>query len=103
VIIICRFHLTLQERHNQLHSPSLPTLSLTSFHAVRQTVHNAIVAEFGNPHLSQDFSAETLEDGVTGQEPTEEARPAGIELDEFPWATLGIGEVDMVGPIDPSE
>ena len=61
------------------------------------------MAEFGNPNLSQDFSAETLEDGVTDREPTEEARPAGIELDEFPWDTLGIEEVDMVGPIDSSE
>jgi hypothetical protein len=57
------------------------------------------VAEFGNHCLSQDFSAETLEDGVTDQESPEEARPAGIELDEFPWAALGTGEVEMVGPI----
>jgi hypothetical protein len=61
------------------------------------------VAEFGNPSLSQDFSAETLEDGVTDQVSPEEARPAGIELAEFPWAILGTGEVEMVGPIDSSE
>ena len=103
MIIICCFHLTLQERHSQLHSPSLPTLSLTGFHAVRQSVHNAIVAEFGNPHLSQDVSAETLEDGVTDQESPKEAKPAGIELDEFPRAILGTGEVQMAGPIDSSE
>jgi hypothetical protein len=61
------------------------------------------VAEFGNPRLSQDFSAETLEDGVTDQVSPEEARLAGIELDEFPWATPGTGEVEMVGHIDSSE
>jgi hypothetical protein len=48
------------------------------------------VAEFGNPRLSQGFSAA-------------EARPAGIELDEFPWVILGTGEVKMAGPIDSSE
>ena len=61
------------------------------------------MAEFGNPHLRQGFSAETLEDGGTDQESPEEARPARIVLDEFPWVSLGTGEVEMVGPIDSSE
>ncbi|KAF8531972.1 hypothetical protein JB92DRAFT_3276455, partial [Gautieria morchelliformis] len=55
-----------------------------SFQAARGSVHNVIVAEFGNPHLSQDFSAETLEHNEAGS--------TGIELD---WATGYPGDVEM--------
>ncbi|KAF8488338.1 hypothetical protein JB92DRAFT_2836334 [Gautieria morchelliformis] len=77
-----------------------------SFQAARQSVHNAIVAKFGNPHLSQDFSAETLEHNEAGRESQPspgEAGSAGRELDEFPWATGCPGDVEMAVPIISSE
>ncbi|KAF8497365.1 hypothetical protein JB92DRAFT_2987244, partial [Gautieria morchelliformis] len=107
VIIICRFHLTIKERHSRLNSPSLPSLSFSSFQAARQTVHNAIVAEFGNPHLSwEDFNAQNLEDNMADQEGEhshEEAGSAGIELDEFPCTTGCPGDAEMAGQITSSE
>jgi hypothetical protein len=104
IIIVCRFYLTLKERHSRLNNPSLPTLSFTSFLAARQSVHNAVVVEFGDPCLSQIFSTETFEDAYqeSGQS-LEEARSAGIELGEFPWAIGYPRDVEMAEPIDSSE
>ncbi|KAF8497355.1 hypothetical protein JB92DRAFT_2834429 [Gautieria morchelliformis] len=77
------------------------------FQAARQSVHNAIVAEFGNPHLSrEDFNAENLEDNVAdqeGQQSPEQAGSAGIELDEFPHRTGCPGDVEMAGQITSGE
>ncbi|KAF8509450.1 hypothetical protein JB92DRAFT_2946584 [Gautieria morchelliformis] len=107
IIIICRFHLTLKERHSRLNSPSLPSLSFSSFQAARQSVQNAIVAEFGNPHLSwEDFNADNLEDNVAdqeGQQSPEEAGSDGIELDEFPRMTACPGDAELAGQIASGE
>ncbi|KAF8507865.1 hypothetical protein JB92DRAFT_2832602 [Gautieria morchelliformis] len=73
-----------------------------SFKAARQSVHSAIVAEFGNPHLSQGLGTETMEDTTADQESQqspEEARSAGIELDVCPWVTGRPGDVEMAGQI----
>jgi hypothetical protein len=66
------------------------------------------VAEFGSPHLSQNFRAETLEDNhhvadEESRQPPDEAGSVGIKLDDFPWATGCPEEVEMAGPVDSSE
>ena len=62
-IIICRFHLDLQR--NTLPNPNtsqgLPTISLGSFRAASQRVHDEVMAEFG---CSLAVEAEAAEDEV---------------------------------------
>ncbi|KAF8532251.1 hypothetical protein JB92DRAFT_2824546 [Gautieria morchelliformis] len=98
--------------HNQLVNNYYLPLSPNSqreihFQAARQSVHNAIVAEFGNPHLSrEDFNAENLEDNVAdqeGQESPQEAGSGGMELDEFPCTTGCPGNVELAGQIASGE
>jgi hypothetical protein len=51
-IIICRFHLDLQRQNAHPNSNanwSLPTLSIGSFHAASRRMHEAVMAEFGDP------------------------------------------------------
>ena len=57
VILICRFHLDLQRTHahpNSSDSRSVPSISLGSFRATVQSLHDAVVAEFGDPIPSRD-------------------------------------------------
>lgn len=61
-VLICRFHLDLQRRidHPSTGTLSQSELSLGSFRATRQKLHNAVVAEFGdtnaNTHVELELS-----------------------------------------------
>jgi hypothetical protein len=70
-IIICRFHLDLQRQNAHPNSNatwSLPTLSIGSFHAASRRMHEAVMAEFGDPPATVENE---------------------ISLDEFPSRTEG--------------
>ena len=52
VVLICRFHLDLQRTHahpNSSSSRNIPSISLGSFRAAVQSIHDAVLAEFGDP------------------------------------------------------
>jgi hypothetical protein len=60
-IIICRFHLDLQRRNahpNTNTSPDLPTISIGSFHAATQRIHDAVMAEFGDSNADLPVGTE---------------------------------------------
>ena len=99
VIIICRFHLALLERHRHPNgSSSSPSLLGLNFRTVTQRVHNAVVEEFGDSYLSRSLGPEASEGEETQQDP-QVTKEEGIELDEFPWATGCVGDVETTGPI----
>ena len=100
VIIICRFHLILQERHRHPNgTSSSPSLPGSSFRAAAQRAHNAVVEEFGDSDMSRSVSAKVSEAVETQEDP--QITPAGgIELDEFPWATGCVGDVETAGHIE---
>ena len=79
-IIICCFHLDLQ-RNAQLNTNTntlqgLPTISLGSFRAASQRVHDTVMAEFGGSLVE-----ESVEAGVSRGE-VEPAVAAGMTEDE---------------------
>ena len=99
MIIICRFQLALKER-NKHDNVITPQLSLkSSFHAVAQRVHNAIVEEFGDLYLTQSLSTGTVEEEMEDQNTTRPATDAGIDINEFPWATGTIGDTETANPV----
>jgi hypothetical protein len=68
-IIICRLHLDLQRQNAHPNANwSLPTLSIGSFHAASRRMHEAVMAEFGDPPVAMENE---------------------ISLDEFPAQTEG--------------
>ena len=59
VILICRFHLDLQERNahpNANTAGGLPTISIGSFRVASQRMHDAVIAEFGDSHVGTEGS-----------------------------------------------
>ena len=98
-IIICRFHLALQERHRHPNgSSSSPSLPGSSFRAAAQKAHNAIMEEFGDSYMSRSLGKEVSE-AVGAQQDPRIATEEGVELVEFPWATGYDVEVETTGPI----
>jgi hypothetical protein len=83
-IIGCRFHLDLHRRNahpNTNTSQDIPTLSLGSFHAATQSLHDAVMAEFGNSHTGD---GDVLREVVV---------PADLEM---PAAAMG----DNIEPVE---
>ena len=86
-IIICRFHLNLQRNAHPDSNTSqgLPTISLGSFRAASQRIHDAVMAEFGGSLVVDSVEAEAAGDDIVTPDPdmpsgmTED----GIELEEF--------------------
>ena len=99
MIIICRFQLALKER-NKRDNVITPQLSLkSSFHAVAQRVHNAVVEEFGDLYLTRSLSTGTVEEEMEDRNTTRPATNAGIDINEFPWATGTIGDTETANPV----
>ena len=74
MIIVCRFQLALKQRndHNNVTSPHLSLKS--SFHAVAQRMHNAVVEEFGDLYLTRSLGTGTVEEGMEDQNTPRPAR-----------------------------
>ena len=86
VIIICGFHLDLQ-RNAQLNTNSsqdLPTISLGSFRAASQKMHDTVMAEFGGSLVDESVEAEAAADDIVTPDPDmSSGMTEGIELEEF--------------------
>ena len=93
MIIICRFQLALKERneHNNVISPHLSLKS--SFHAVAQRVHTAVVEEFGDLYLTRSLSTGTVEEEMEDRNTTRPATDAGIDINET------IGDTETANPV----
>ena len=60
IILICRFHLDLQMIHahpNYSDSGGIPSISLESFRAATQSLHDTVLAVFGDPIPKRDLPA----------------------------------------------
>ena len=105
-MIVCRFHLTLQDRNKHAQSSiSSSEFVITSVHDAAQMMHDAMVEQFGEHHSNPSLgaasgvSAEEIED----QQNPESATDAGIDIHEFSWATGDIGDVGAVGLVTSGE
>ncbi|KAF8574279.1 hypothetical protein K439DRAFT_1624460 [Ramaria rubella] len=97
VIIVCRFHLDLQQRNYHPNGTnSSHTLPLGSFHAVTERIHRAVVYEFGDLSFNESFATEASQQDFELQTIQSANGVAEINLQEFPWAG-GIG--DEAGPV----
>ncbi|KAF8584605.1 hypothetical protein K439DRAFT_1616590 [Ramaria rubella] len=99
VILICRFHLDLQQRN---HHPNGSTTShshpLRSFHAVTGRIHKAVVDEFGDLSFNESFGMEGSQHGIEMEAIQSPGGVAQTDLQEFTWAGEDIG-VEMAGPM----
>ncbi|KAF8579755.1 hypothetical protein K439DRAFT_1620295 [Ramaria rubella] len=99
VILICRFHLDLQQRNEHpngsITSHSLP---LGSFHAVTERIHRAVVDEFGDLSFNESFGTEASQEDIELQDMQSPSAAAEIDLQEFPWAGGDIGD-EEAGPV----
>ena len=81
--LICRFHLDLQRTHAHPNS-SVPSISLGSFRAAVQSLHDAVVAEFGDPIPGKGHSgSESPNDDVAIPDIPETTTEEEIELGEL--------------------
>ncbi|KAF8579746.1 hypothetical protein K439DRAFT_1620293 [Ramaria rubella] len=99
IIIICRFHLDLQQRNNHPNgSNTSHSLPLGSFQAVTERIHRAVVDEFGDLSLNESFGTEGSHEDIELQEIQSSNGVAEIDLQEFPWAGGDIGD-EEAGPV----
>ena len=59
-----------------------------------QRIHNAIVEEFGDLYLTRSLGTGTVEEEMEDQITMRPATDAGIDMNEFPWATGTIGDTE---------
>ncbi|KAF8585187.1 hypothetical protein K439DRAFT_1616140 [Ramaria rubella] len=98
-IIICHFHLDLQQRNNHPNgSNTSHSLPLGSFHAVTERIHRAVVDEFGDLSFNESFGTEGSQEDIELQAMHPPSGVAEIDLQEFPWAGGDIGDEDA-GPV----
>ena len=74
----------------------------TSFHDVAEWVHNSVIEEFGDLHMSESTVTVTPEE-MEDLQNTQLIIDAGIELHEFPWATGEIEHRGTAGPVTSGE
>ncbi|KAF8574550.1 hypothetical protein K439DRAFT_1624232 [Ramaria rubella] len=99
VILICRFHLDLQQRNDHPNgSNTSHSLPLDSFHAVKERIHRAVVDEFGDLSFNESFGTEGSQEGIELQAMQSPSGVAEIDLQEFPWAGGDIGG-EEAGPV----
>ena len=64
-IIICRFHLDLQEKNaHPNNSRDLSTIAIGSFRAANQQIHDAVMEEFGGSLGDESVEGEAAMDGI---------------------------------------
>jgi len=83
--LICRFLLEIRQRNDHLNSISQPPLTVGSFHAVAQHIHNAVVDEFGDPSFDDSFEEDEA-DEIEPKDRHSHHMQFVVDLDEFPWA-----------------
>ncbi|KAF8573876.1 hypothetical protein K439DRAFT_1553993 [Ramaria rubella] len=101
IIIICHFHLDLQQRNDHPNgSNTSHSLPLGSSHAVKERIHRAIVDEFGDLSFNESFDTEGSQEDIQVELQAIQS-PNGvaeIDLQEFPWAGGDIGN-EEAGPV----
>ncbi|KAF8576834.1 hypothetical protein K439DRAFT_1622558 [Ramaria rubella] len=99
VIIICHFHLDLQQRNDHPNGKNTShSLPLGSFHAVTERIHRAVVDEFGDLSFNESFVTEGSQEDIELQNMQSPSGVAEIDLQEFPWAGGDIGD-EEAGPV----
>ncbi|KAF8579100.1 hypothetical protein K439DRAFT_1526109 [Ramaria rubella] len=99
VILICHFHLDLQQRNDHPNgSNTSHSLPLGSFHAVTERIHRAVVDEFGDLSFNECFGTEAPQEDIELQDMQSPSGVAGIGLQEFPWAGGDNGD-EEAGPV----
>ena len=87
----CHFHLILQRRNAHLNgntSQDLPTISIGSFRAASQRIHDAVMAEFGDSVVNGNAEAEASREGAEPRM-TAGMSEGGIEQEVFQSRTQG--------------
>ncbi|KAF8579557.1 hypothetical protein K439DRAFT_1524119 [Ramaria rubella] len=98
-IIICHFHLDLQQRNDHPNgSNTSHSLPLGSFHAVKEKIHRAVVDEFGDLSFNDSFGTEGSQEDIELQDMQSPSGVAEIDRQEFPWAGGDIGD-EEAGPV----
>ena len=90
-IIICHFHLDLQRTHAHLNknvSQDLPTISIGSFRAASQRMHDVVMSEFGGSLVDESVEAEASRED-SGPDIIAGMNEHGVELEEFQSRTQG--------------
>ncbi|KAF8579108.1 hypothetical protein K439DRAFT_1620796 [Ramaria rubella] len=99
IILICHFHLDLQQRHDHPNdSNTSHSLPLGSFHAVTERIHRAVVDEFGDLNFNESFATEASQEDIELQAIQPPSGVAEIDLQEFPWTGGDIGD-EEAGPV----
>ena len=82
MVIVCRFHLALQERNQQRPQRSVSShpFTITTFHDAVERLHGAVVEEFGDFDLNQPLL--TKDETVDHQNPPQLITDTGIESHE---------------------
>ena len=62
-------------------------------------MHNAVVEEFGDLYLTRSLVTGTVEEEVKDRNATRPATDAGIDINEFPWATGTIGDLETANTV----
>ncbi|KAF8583644.1 hypothetical protein K439DRAFT_1617348 [Ramaria rubella] len=102
-IIICHFHLDLQQRnHHPNGSMTSHSHPLNSFHAVTERIHRAVLDEFGDMSFNESFGTEGSQEDIELQAIQSSNGVAEINLQEFPWAGGDIGD-EEAGPVASGE
>jgi len=74
-------------------------------HGVAQRIHNSVVEEFWESYLDQTSGIGASEAEMEDQ-PEQDAHQTtdpAIELQEFPWATGNIGDIETAVPVASSQ
>ena len=85
-VIICRFHLELQRRNTHLNtntSQGLSTISVGSFRAASQRMHDVVMAEFGGSLVDECVEAEAMGDVTPDPDISSGTTGDVMELEEF--------------------
>ncbi|KAF8579117.1 hypothetical protein K439DRAFT_1620803 [Ramaria rubella] len=99
VIIICHFHLDLQQRNDHPNaSNTSQSLSLGSFHAVKERIHRTVVDEFGDLSFNGSFGTGASQEDIELQGIQSSSGVGEIDVQEFPWARGDIGD-EEAGPM----
>ncbi|KAF8579111.1 hypothetical protein K439DRAFT_1620798 [Ramaria rubella] len=99
LIIICRFHLDLQQRNDHSNgSTTSHSLPFDSFHAFKERIYRAVVDEFGDLSFNESFGTKVSQEDIELQDIQSPSGVAEIDLQEFPWAGGDIGD-EEAGPV----
>jgi len=100
VILVCQFHLELHKRNSHPNgTPFDAPPPSGSFKAATQQVHGAIIEEFGDLNFNESLGGELSQGGIGLQDVESHHTEEHIDLQEFPWETGELGEIEAAAPV----